>query len=81
VITDGAPSDIDVFDRQYLEYDSWQAVKSLTSKGIKPFCLNLDGRADRAIEHIFGKGHYETLEHLNRLPEVLSRIYMKHGRH
>jgi len=81
VITDGAPSDVDVYDQKYLEYDSWQAVKTLFRQGIKPFCLNLDSRADSAMEHIFGKGHFETLEHLNRLPEVLSRIYIKHGRH
>lgn len=81
VITDGAPSDIDVFDNQYLEYDSWQAVSSLYTKGIKPFCLNLDSRSDAAIEHIFGKGRFETLEQINKLPEVLSSIYLKYGRH
>jgi len=81
VITDGAPSDVDVFDNRYLEHDSWHAVSSLYSKGIKPFCLNLDSRSDVAIEHIFGKGRFETLEQLNKLPEVLSNIYVKYGRH
>ncbi len=81
VITDGAPSDIDVYDKQYLEHDSWHAVSSLYSKGIKPFCLNLDSRSDAAIEHIFGKGRFETLEQMNKLPEVLSSIYLKYGRH
>lgn len=81
VITDGAPSDIDVFDKHYLEHDSWHAVSRLYSKGIKPFCLNLDSRSDAAIEHIFGKGRFETLEQLNKLPEVLSSIYIKYGRH
>lgn len=81
VITDGAPSDIDVFDQRYLDEDCWQAVKSLAGMGIKPFCLNLDSNADSVIEHIFGKGRYETLAHLNRLPDVLSRIYIRYGRH
>ena len=81
VITDGAPSDIDVFDSKYLEHDSWQAVSRLQSKGIKPFCLNLDSRSDEAIEHIFGKGRFETIDHINKLPEVLSRIYVRYGRH
>ena len=74
-------ADIDVFDNRYLELDSWHAVNSLYSKGIKPFCLNLDSRSDAAIEHIFGKGRFETLERLNKLPEVLSSIYVKYGRH
>jgi len=81
VITDGAPSDIDVFDSKYLEYDSWQAVSRLQGKGIKPFCLNLDSRSGEAIEHIFGKGRFETIDHINKLPEVLSRIYVQYGRH
>ena len=81
VITDGAPSDIDVFDQKYLEYDGWHAVSSLSSKGIKPFCLNLDSQSDSVIEHMFGKGRYETLEQINKLPEVLSSIYIRYGRH
>ena len=81
VITDGAPSDIDVFDSHYLEHDSWHAVSNLRSRGIKPFCLNLDSRADAAIKHIFGKGRYETIERIEKLPEVLSRIYVRYGRH
>jgi hypothetical protein len=81
VVTDGEPSDIDVFDERYLDYDSWQAVNSLVKMGVQPFCLNLDSGADSVIEHIFGKGRYETLEQLTHLPDVLSRIYLKYGRH
>jgi nitric oxide reductase NorD protein len=81
VITDGAPSDIDVYDQRYLEHDSWHAVHELSKSGIKPFCLNLDAGSDRVIEHIFGRGRFETLEHLTRLPEVLSGIYLKYARH
>ena len=81
VLTDGAPSDIDVFDPQYLDHDSWHAVHSLASKGIKPFCLNLDSRSDNVIEHIFGRGKYKTLDQLNRLPEILFQVYMRYGRH
>ena len=81
VITDGAPSDIDVYDSQYLEYDSKHAVNSLKKDNIKTFCLNLDGRADRLTEHIFGNGRYETLDNIIRLPEVLSYLYIRHMRH
>ena len=80
IITDGAPSDIDIYDSHYLEHDSRHAVNSLIQTGIKPFCLNLDASSDSVIEHIFGKGRFETLQQLLHLPEVLSRIYMRHGR-
>ena len=81
VVTDGAPSDIDVFDQRYLEHDSWHAVHSLVGQGIKPFCLNLDSRSDQVMEHIFGKGRYMTLDHINHLPEILFQVYMRYGRH
>ncbi len=81
VITDGAPSDIDVYDKHYLKNDSWHAIRALKKSGINAFCLNLDSGATQVIEHIFGSGHFETLENLTRLPEVLSRLYIKHARH
>lgn len=81
VITDGAPSDIDVYDRHYLEHESKHAVQALKASGIKTFGINLDSSADPVIEHIFGKGRFETLDRLERLPEVLSYIYLRHLRH
>lgn len=80
VITDGAPSDIDVFDNHYLQNDSWHAVHTLAISGIKSFCINLDSRASPVIEHIFGRGRFETLDNVTRLPEVLSQIYLRAAR-
>jgi nitric oxide reductase activation protein len=77
LITDGVPSDIDVFDPAYLQKDSWHAVRSLGPYEIKPFCVNLDSRADASIEKIFGRHCYETLDNVSRLPEVLSRLYVR----
>lgn len=77
VITDGVPSDIDIFDQHYLRKDSWHAVQGLARHGILPFCINLDARADSTIEGIFGRHRYETLANVSRLPEVLSRVYFR----
>jgi len=76
VITDGVPSDIDIYDEQYLENDSWEAVNSLKKYGIKSFGLNLDSRSDKAIEHIFGKRSCRTLDHINKLPQMLAYLYI-----
>ena len=81
VITDGAPSDVDVYDERYLEYDSWEAVQSLHKYGIKSFGLNLDGRSDQVIEHIFGKSRCRTLDHINKLPEMLAYLYISQLRY
>ena len=76
VITDGAPSDVDVYDERYLEYDSWEAVQSLHKYGIKSFGLNLDSRSDRVIEHIFGRNACKTLDHIKKLPKMLAYLYI-----
>lgn len=80
IITDGAPSDIDVYDEHYLVQDSWFAVRNLYSYGIKPFCINLDRRADKIIQHIFGKARSETLDSVARLPDLLAHLYMRYMR-
>jgi len=81
VITDGVPSDIDVYDERYLEHDSWYAVKTLSKQNTKVFCISLDASSTPAIEHIFGKGRFRVLDNITRLPEVLSEIYIKYARH
>ena len=80
VITDGAPSDIDVYDKNYLVQDSWYAVHGLYRYGIRPFCINLDRRSDACIEHIFGLGRSETLDSVIRLPGLLAHLYMRYMR-
>ncbi|MBD3671281.1 MAG: VWA domain-containing protein [Gammaproteobacteria bacterium] len=81
VITDGAPSDVDVYDTNYLVADSWHAVRSLSQQGIRPFCLNLDSQSESTTEYVFGKGRYQTLDDMRRLPDVLSYLYLKYMRH
>lgn len=81
VITDGAPSDIDVFDSAYLLEDSRHAVAELVAMNIRPYCINLDPQAAHSIASIFGAGHYQTLHRIEDLPRVLSAFYIRHVRH
>lgn len=81
VITDGAPSDIDVFDSAYLQQDSHHAVAGLAAMNIRPYCINLDPQAAQSIARIFGAGHYQTLQRIEDLPRVLSAFYIRHVRH
>lgn len=81
VITDGAPSDIDVFDNSYLQHDSRHAVNGLAAMNIRPYCINLDPQASQTMSRIFGTGHYQTLQQVKDLPRVLSAFYIRHVRH
>lgn len=75
VVTDGEPADIDVRDPQYLRFDAKNAVEEASRRGIVPFCLTLDPRADHYVSRIFGVKNYLILDHVERLPERLPQLY------
>ncbi|OBS08088.1 nitric oxide reductase activation protein NorD [Acidihalobacter prosperus] len=76
VITDGEPADVDVRDPQYLRYDARYAVDELRRAGIVTYGLSLDPYADQYVSQIFGIGRYAVVDHVERLPEKLSTLYM-----
>lgn len=76
VVTDGEPSDVDVFDPDYLVQDARNAVQALRATGIQTYCLSLDPRADRYVGTIFGRNHYGVVDHVARLPERLTGLYL-----
>lgn len=76
VITDGHPSDIDVYDPNYLTEDAASAVKEIESSGCKVFCLSLDSKADQYIHKIFRPAHYEIVDTIEKLPNVLTKLYL-----
>lgn len=76
VITDGEPADVDVRDPQYLRFDARYAVDELRRAGVVTYGLSLDPYADQYVSQIFGIGHYAVLDHVERLPEKLSTLYM-----
>ena len=58
LLTDGEPSDIDVFEDDYLVEDTRHAVTTAAAQGIKTFCLTLDRHADAYVRRIFGMRNY-----------------------
>jgi nitric oxide reductase NorD protein len=80
LFTDGAPSDIDVADPQYLVHDARDAVVEARRRGLTVFAVSLDRAADRYVGTIFGPGRYLVLDRPQRLPEVLTRLYARLSR-
>ncbi len=76
VLTDGAPHDIDVADPQYLREDARKAVIELEAKGITPFCISLDPRADEYVTDIFGQSGYTVIDRIDSLPEKLPQLFL-----
>jgi nitric oxide reductase NorD protein len=75
VLSDGAPSDIDVFDPRHLLEDAARAVVEARRKGVRCFCLSLDRASEAEVRRIFGYGGYRIVDDPARLTAALARSY------
>jgi nitric oxide reductase NorD protein len=75
LVTDGAPSDIDVFRAGYLIEDARAAVQEGRRAGTQTFCVALDPQADPYVKRIFGWNNYRIVDEPSRLPAQLSTFY------
>lgn len=75
VLSDGAPSDIDVFDARHLVEDAAHAVVEARRKGVRCFCLSLDRASEADVRRIFGYGGYRIVDDPARLATALARTY------
>jgi nitric oxide reductase activation protein len=75
ILTDGQPSDVDAPDERLLIEDARQSVRELDQQGIFTYCISLDPKADHYVSDIFGR-HYTVIDHIERLPEQLPRLFM-----
>lgn len=75
VISDGAPSDVDVTDHHYLLADAKRAVDDAARNGIHTYCINFDPAADFYVTRIFGARNYMVVDHVRHLPEKILMLY------
>ena len=76
VVTDGAPTDTDVFDEDYLAHDVRAAVREGRRQGVESHCLSLDAGAQARMAQMFGAGRFRLLDHPGRLPELLPQLLL-----
>jgi len=77
VITDGAPSDIDVHDPRLLIEDAHHAVVDALGHDVLPYCLSLDAEADAYVTHIFGAHRHAVMQRVTDLPRHLPEVYFR----
>lgn len=75
LITDGVPSDIDVFDTRYLTEDARAAVLAAQRQGVHCYGLAVDREADVYMRRIFGWRNYRVVETAAQLPRQLVKLY------
>jgi len=77
IVTDGEPSDVDVYDRRYLVEDGRHAVMELAQRGIDAFCVGLDPAGDAYLTRMFGRRNVLQIDRLERLPDRLPTLYVR----
>jgi hypothetical protein len=75
ILTDGEPADIDVHDPKTLIQDTHKAVQEMQQKGMYPYCISLDKKADEYIADIFGS-HYSVIDRIESLPQELPKLFL-----
>lgn len=76
VVTDGEPSDVDVFDPEYLIEDAAYVTRELRGVGVTSFCLSLDMKAEEYVSRIFGR-NFLIVDDILELPLQLSRVFVR----
>lgn len=77
LVTDGAPSDIDVHDPQYLIEDARMAVAEARAAGVRTGCIAVDSAADACMRRIFGWHNYCAVHDARSLPARLARMHAR----
>ncbi|MHB1669607.1 nitric oxide reductase activation protein NorD [Thiomonas sp.] len=77
VVTDGAPSDVDIFDEKYLVFDARAAVQQARKSGINVYAVVVDPQAESYVETIFGYGNYRILRTAMSLLTDVVEIYAR----
>ena len=75
ILTDGEPADIDIHDPKVLIQDAHKAVQEAQQKGMYPYCISLDKKADEYIGDIFGS-HYSVIDRIESLPQELPKLFL-----
>lgn len=75
VLTDGAPSDVDVHDAHYLVEDARAAVQAAAGQGLPVHGLVVDPGASDYARRIFGHQRHRLLGHARQLPRELMALH------
>lgn len=77
LVTDGAPSDVDVHEPGYLVEDARAAVHEAREEGVHVHGLAVDPHGLAYVRRIFGWGHFDIVDDPHALPARLCRLYAR----
>lgn len=77
LLSDGKPNDVDRYDGRYGIEDTHAAIQEASSKGILPFCITIDNRANEYLPYLFGPQNYVVVHNARQLPTKLPQLYAR----
>jgi len=77
IITDGKPNDLDKYEGRYGIEDTRQAILEAERKGLQPFCVTIDEKAEDYLPYLFGKNAYVLIKNAAELPTKLPLLYLR----
>lgn len=75
ILTDGKPNDLDHYEGRFGVEDTRQAILEAKKKGLIPFCITIDHKAEQYMPYIFGTNGYSVILHPGQLPTKLPLLY------
>ncbi len=77
ILTDGKPNDLDKYEGHYGIEDTRQAILEAEKKGLQPFCVTIDEKAEDYLPYLFGANAYVLVKKAEELPTKLPILYMR----
>ncbi|PCJ30754.1 MAG: nitric oxide reductase [Gammaproteobacteria bacterium] len=77
IVTDGKPNDLDKYEGRYGIEDTRQAIIEAEKKGLQPFCVTIDEKAEEYLPYLFGKNAYIWIKKIEDLPLKLASLYLR----
>lgn len=77
ILTDGKPNDLDQYEGRYGIEDTKQAVKEARQKGLHPFAITIDKKAENYLPYVFGQHGYAVIRQPEQLPVMLPKLYQQ----
>jgi nitric oxide reductase NorD protein len=75
ILTDGKPNDLDHYEGRFGVEDTRQAILEAKKKGLIPFCITIDHKAEQYMPYIFGTNGYSVILNPGQLPTKLPLLY------
>lgn len=77
ILTDGKPNDLDKYEGRYGIEDTRQAILEAEQKGLRPFCITIDEKAEDYLPYLFGKNNFILVRNARELPAKLTQLYLQ----